>query len=134
MDVKGREESCGPGPCNRNLVLSQTDPNPLDTCAGCAANAPPKASHHTHYHFITLIPPPQPKRTRQPQSRRHHRSTMSAAGRVPRWIFPTLLPAVVLALFSPALRYDFAPLDDDVNILFNPQHGPLTVERMFGSL
>jgi len=58
---------------------------------------------------------------------------MSAAGRVPRWIIPLLLPALVLALFGPSLRYDFAPLDDDVNVLFNPQHGPLTLDRIANS-
>jgi len=58
---------------------------------------------------------------------------MSTANRVPRWIFPLLLPAAVLALFSPTLGYDFAPLDDDVNILFNPEHGPLTVDRVISS-
>lgn len=41
-----------------------------------------------------------------------------------------MLAALVLAVFSPTLRYDFAPLDDDVNRLFNPHLGPPTLARL----
>lgn len=58
---------------------------------------------------------------------------MSTRERIPGWIVPLLLPALVLALFSPSLRYDFAPLDDDVNIVFNPNQGPPTAERIVAS-
>ena len=58
---------------------------------------------------------------------------MRVAGRIPRWIVPLLLLSLVLALFGPSLRYDFAPLDDDVNVVFNPHHGPLTLGRIADS-
>jgi protein O-mannosyl-transferase len=48
-----------------------------------------------------------------------------------------LLGAVVAAVFLPAISYEFLPFDDDVNILFNPHHGPLTLHRIgwaFGDL
>jgi hypothetical protein len=48
-----------------------------------------------------------------------------------------LLGAVVAAVFLPALSYEFLPFDDDVNILFNPHHGPPTLSRLawaFGDL
>lgn len=50
------------------------------------------------------------------------------AGNSARWL-PLLLGAVVWAVFSPAIGYDFAPLDDDVNVLFNPHLGPPNAER-----
>jgi len=52
----------------------------------------------------------------------------SLAGNSARWL-PLLLGAVVLAVFSPVIDYDFAPLDDDVNVLYNPHHGPPTSAR-----
>jgi hypothetical protein len=58
---------------------------------------------------------------------------VSAAGRIPPWIIPVLLPVLVLALFGPSVPYAFAPLDDDVNIVFNPNHGPLTGARVAAS-
>ena len=39
------------------------------------------------------------------------------------WL-PLMLGALVLAVFSPSLEYEFAPLDDDVNVVYNPHHGP----------
>jgi len=55
---------------------------------------------------------------------------MTLNGRVSPWYFSILLAALVLAVFSPTLRYDFSPLDDDVNRLFNPHLGPPTLARL----
>jgi hypothetical protein len=48
-----------------------------------------------------------------------------------------LLGAVAVAVFIPTISYDFLPLDDDVNIVFNPHHGPPGLGRLgweFGDL
>ena len=55
---------------------------------------------------------------------------MMPPGRPSSWIYSILLAALVLAVFSPTLRYDFAPLDDDVNRLFNPHLGPPSLARL----
>ena len=47
-----------------------------------------------------------------------------------RLVWTFLLGAVVLAVFLPAISYDFLPLDDDLNILCNPHHGPLSWGRI----
>jgi len=60
----------------------------------------------------------------------HGGQRMTSLGRATPWIYPVLLAALVLAVFSPTLRYDFAPLDDDVNRLFNPHLGPPTLARL----
>lgn len=55
---------------------------------------------------------------------------MTTASRPISWILPLALVIAVLALFHPVLDHGFAPLDDDVNLVFNPHHGPLTGERV----
>lgn len=55
---------------------------------------------------------------------------MKPPGRRSIWIYHALLAALVLAIFSPTLHYEFAPLDDDVNRLFNPHLGPPTLARL----